>query len=259
MSLDVTRTDGSDGAISVTLAPAGTATVGADYTVASTIVSFAAGDASTKTVRVIVADDTALEPDETVTLTMGAPTGGVTIGANAAATITIKDNDPPPAPVLKAVTSDVKKLFFSWQGGAGATSFRLLESPEGDAEEFEPVDLKLGAGATSATLDIAVHGLDWQRAQYKVEACAQERCSESIPVGIEDAMVRAIGRFKGVNTSVGDLLGGAVAISRDGRTIAVGAPLEDSAAGGIGRCGADSELGKDSGAVYVFVHDAQGQ
>ncbi len=260
VSVNVSRTGGSDGAVSVTIARAGTATAEADYTLASTTVSFAAGEAATKELRIIVKDDADFEPDETLTLTLSTPTGGATIGTNASTTLTIKDNDPPPAPALSAVTSDVKQLKFSWGKSEGATSYRLLESIDGDGE-FTPVEpaLELGAEATGATLDIAVHGTDWLNTQYKVEACVDDRCSGSNAEGIAEAMLGAIGSFNGVNTSAGDGLGHSVAISRDGKTIAVGAPREDSEVLADGSCGAKlDKLNQNSGSVYLFVRDDQG-
>jgi hypothetical protein len=98
-AITVTRTGGSDGAVSARLATSnGTATAGADYTAADVIVNFAAGDAANKTVNVPVTQDATDEPDETVALSLSAPTGGATLGATTAATLTIADDDPTPAP-----------------------------------------------------------------------------------------------------------------------------------------------------------------
>jgi hypothetical protein len=95
-TITVTRTGGSDGAVSARLATSnGTATAGSDYTATDTIVNFAAGDAANKTVNVPVAQDTTDEPDETVNLTLSAPTGGATLGAITGATLTITDDDAP--------------------------------------------------------------------------------------------------------------------------------------------------------------------
>jgi trimeric autotransporter adhesin len=52
----------------------------------------------------------------------------------------------------------------------------------------------------------------------------------------------------------GTLLGDSVALSSDGNTLAVGAPMESSAAKGINGNQAD-ESAYDAGAVYVFVRD----
>src|SRR5262249_35127062 len=59
---------------------------------------------------------------------------------------------------------------------------------------------------------------------------------------------------KASNTDAGDNFGEAVALSADGTTLAVGAPVEASAAKGIGGNQADNSA-RMSGAVYVFVRD----
>jgi hypothetical protein len=56
---------------------------------------------------------------------------------------------------------------------------------------------------------------------------------------------------KAPNADDYDLFGTGVAVSGDGRTVAVGAMGEDSAATGVGGNQADNSL-RDSGAVYVY-------
>lgn len=95
-SITVARTGGSRGAVSATLATSdAVATAGQDYTAASVAVSFADGDAAEKTVNISITSDANDEPDETVALTLSAPTGGATLGSPASATLTITDDDLP--------------------------------------------------------------------------------------------------------------------------------------------------------------------
>ena len=78
----ITRTGGSDGAISVQFATSnGSATAGQDYTATTQTVTFAAGDAANKTVTVPITNDTLVEGNETVNLALSSPTGGATLGA----------------------------------------------------------------------------------------------------------------------------------------------------------------------------------
>lgn len=93
-TITVTRTGGSDGAIGVTYATSdGTATAGSDYTATTGNLSWAAGDAASKSFAVAITDDGTAEADETVTVTLSAPTGGATLGVPANATLTIVDDD----------------------------------------------------------------------------------------------------------------------------------------------------------------------
>ena len=57
---------------------------------------------------------------------------------------------------------------------------------------------------------------------------------------------------KSSNNEAFDEFGSSVALSRDGRTMAVGARGEDSAAKGINSVQADNSV-KEAGAVYVFT------
>lgn len=59
--------------------------------------------------------------------------------------------------------------------------------------------------------------------------------------------------LKASNTDNWDRFGGAVSLSADGNTLAVGAPYEDSAATGINGNQNDNAA-EDAGTVYVFVH-----
>src|SRR5205814_2287893 len=69
--------------------------------------------------------------------------------------------------------------------------------------------------------------------------------SDATPLGARVAYLKA------ANTNAGDQFGESLAISRDGSTIAVGAPLESSAARTINGNAADNSA-LEQGAVYVF-------
>ncbi len=93
VAVTVTRSGGSDGAVSVLLSTAnGTALAPGDYTTVSQVVSFADGVSGPQVVNVVIADDATVEPAEVFTASLSAPTGGVVIGA-ALSTVTITDDD----------------------------------------------------------------------------------------------------------------------------------------------------------------------
>jgi YD repeat-containing protein len=98
ITITATRASGSNGAVSASYTvTAGTATAGSDYTASNGTLSWANGDTANKTFTITVLDDTAVESNETVTVTLGSPTGGATIGSPATATVTIFNDDNPPA------------------------------------------------------------------------------------------------------------------------------------------------------------------
>ena len=91
LTVTVTRTEGSDGKVSATvLLNNGTAIAGDDYVATPIIVEFANGETS-KTVTIPLIDDSVLESDETINLTLANPTGGVTLGGQNTAVVTIND------------------------------------------------------------------------------------------------------------------------------------------------------------------------
>jgi YVTN family beta-propeller protein len=96
VTITVTRVGGSTGAVGASFATSdGTATAGSDYTAASGTLSWADGDSAPKTFVVPILQDALVEGNETVNLTLSAPTGGATLGAPSTAVLTIVDDDAP--------------------------------------------------------------------------------------------------------------------------------------------------------------------
>jgi hypothetical protein len=95
-TITINRSGSTTSAGSVDFATAnGSATAGSDYTAVSQTVSFAAGVTS-KTVSVAITDDSSVESDETVQLSLSSPSSGASLGSPHAATLTIIDNDTAP-------------------------------------------------------------------------------------------------------------------------------------------------------------------
>ncbi len=98
----VTRTGGSTGAVSATVATSdGTAVADADYTALSSTIRFADGDTTPRAVPIEIVQDTIAEDDKTVNLALSDPSC-VTLGAPATSVLTIVDDDRPvvPAPTF---------------------------------------------------------------------------------------------------------------------------------------------------------------
>jgi hypothetical protein len=94
-TITVTRTGGSDGVISVGYGTSdGSATLADnDYVTSSGTLNWNAGEAADKTFTVNVKGDVTPEPDETVNLTLGSPTGGAVLSTPNPATLTITNDD----------------------------------------------------------------------------------------------------------------------------------------------------------------------
>ena len=93
--LTVQRVGGTNGPASVTCALSGqSATAGEDFACVSNTLSWSHGDASDKTLFVVIVDDADYETAETFSVTLTGASGAK-IGTPATTTVTIQDNDEP--------------------------------------------------------------------------------------------------------------------------------------------------------------------
>ncbi|MFZ6182545.1 integrin [Nannocystis pusilla] len=160
------------------------------------------------------------------------------------------DEDLPEAPVLSLGFSAIKQFDFTWSPSAGARHYQLLEQG-GEAGEVVLADEILG---TSLTLAMPLHLQ--AGASYVVRACNQVGCSDSEAVRVTSAMVAAVGYLKAGNPDKNDYFAASVALSADGETLVVGAPLESSCASAVNGDASDNGC-TEAGAAYVFVRTGQ--
>jgi subtilase family serine protease len=99
----VSRTGDTSQPVTIPYTVAGTATPGSDYAPLSGGVTIPAG-ASAATIAVVPIDDTTVEPNETVIVTLSAPDGYV-VGSPSIAAVTIISDDVPGDLVIAAITS----------------------------------------------------------------------------------------------------------------------------------------------------------
>ena len=98
VTLVATRTGGSSGSASGYYRTAnGTATAGQDYTPTTNFVTWLDGDTANKNVVLTILNDALVEPAETFTVSFFTNTVGASLGALTTATVTITDDDTPPA------------------------------------------------------------------------------------------------------------------------------------------------------------------
>ena len=93
VTIEVRRTNGSDGAVSVDYGSSdGSATAGSDYAAATGTLNWADGDTAAKTFEVQIFDDAEEEGTETVNLGLSNAGGGASLGTTAA-TLSLTDDD----------------------------------------------------------------------------------------------------------------------------------------------------------------------
>jgi virginiamycin B lyase len=127
--LTVTRTNGSDGTVTVPYTVAsGTAVNGVDYAAASGTLTFAPGQTSA-VIPVTILDRGLIAGSTSLTLTLGAPTGGAALASPAQATLTILDNDPvrPPTSTITVLPAAIDSVTFtvSWSGAPGSPGLSI--------------------------------------------------------------------------------------------------------------------------------------
>src|SRR5580700_361167 len=107
----------------------------------------------------------------------------------------------------------------------------------------------LAAGLVAATSGFA-------QAQHKMQLKVEPPKAVVMPTG--NWQPKSISYIKASNTSKEDQFGGAVAISGDGNTLAVGAVDEDGAGKGVNPVTKGKEMVTNSGAVYVYTRTPAG-
>jgi len=144
------------------------------------------------------------------------------------------------------------KIFrFSWDPVPGATAYHLYEKP--DAAGAFGRDPIASFGPDDHEYEMEVFLPARISASYILEYCDDDGCENASPVFVSGTLDEAIGYVKASNTGANDEFGYSIALSRDGGTMAVGAPFEGSGAGGAG----NGLL--NSGAVYVYTRTAPGE
>ena len=161
--------------------------------------------------------------------------------------------DTTPEPVQASLELVADKTFrISWQLSSAAQFYRVFENPDG-ISGF--VDISGELDSTTTEFDHRVALFARVNAQYLVQSCNTQGCVDSEVLIVTGTLTDAIGYLKASNTGRFDNFGGAISLSADGNTLAVGANVEDSTATGING-DQNNDLVGQSGAVYVFVRSA---
>jgi hypothetical protein len=141
------------------------------------------------------------------------------------------DTETATAATLTLSFQAIKTFHFTWTDVADATSYKLLENPDG-ISGFTQVGDDTPVGIQS--FDHVVPLYARINAQYILQSCNAKGCRDSATVSVSGTLTSAVGYFKASNTDSLDAFGGSVSLSGDGNTLAVGALGEASAANGIG-------------------------
>ena len=117
-TITVSRIGGTTGTVGVSYmtAAGGTASPGSDYTPVVGTLTWAPGDAASKTFQIPITNDNIIETNETMNLALFAPTGGAIVGTLSTATLTITDDDMPPSTLMYGIGETTNVLFLFTSG-----------------------------------------------------------------------------------------------------------------------------------------------
>ena len=228
VDITVYLTEASTSTVTVHYATAdGTALAGQDYVAQSGTLTFAAG-VTQQTIRVAIIGDTAVESDESFTVTLSNASEGASI-LDGTATGVIRNDDVTPAALSIAATSADKA-----EGQSGSTSFTFTVTRTGD--------LSGGASASWAVGGEGVNGADFTGGELPsgVVNFAAGESSKVITVEVAgDTAVESNESFSVTlsNPSTGAIIGTASAtgvIRNDDTSLAIAATSADKAEGDIG-------------------------
>ena len=178
------------------------------------------------------------------------------IGCAASAPILVSDFYTPPVVIteFQLSFSQTKSFDFAWPATDGTTHYKLMENVDGNSGFIQ-----VGENIASNTLTYShiVPLYNRMNAQYMLQSCIDNNCTDSEIISVNDNLAASVGYFKASNTGQSDRFGYSLDLSKDGNTLAVGARYENSNATGInGDQASTSAL--YSGAVYIFTKNNVG-
>jgi hypothetical protein len=157
------------------------------------------------------------------------------------------------APVLKLELAGIKTFRFTWADIKGEAEYRLLERTDGSSGYRQLTTLAAGTVIHEQEVFLPRR----VNARYLLQACNKDGCANSAAIRVNGTLADAVGYLKASNAESEDRFGHSVAISGDGKTLAVGAQWEDSAATGVNG-DQKNAAASASGAVYIFTRDGGG-
>ena len=158
-SVNITRTDGSQGAVQVTVTTdsSGSATggdsctAGIDFINLNTTASWADGETGIKQPSLHICPDAEMEPDETVTVVLSNPTGGATLGTPSTSVYTILDDDTAGAGTIRFLSAAVSAA----EGSVNSVNITRTDGSQGAVQVTVTTDSSGSAtGGDSCTAGI---------------------------------------------------------------------------------------------------------
>jgi hypothetical protein len=234
ITINVSRTGGSDGAVSVDCGSNdGTATGGGvDFNDVNTTLNWTDGDTADKTCAVTIIDDNDVEGNENFTLNLSGATGGATIGGQANHTITIIDDDDAGTLAFTIAASDVNE-----NAGQAAVSVTRSGGVDGAASvDCDSSDITATAGADYTA--VVSQTLNWADQEGGSKDCTVTILDDNDVENDEDLRLT---------------LSGAVGAALGAQTTHDVTIIDDDNAGTLQFAAATSNIAENGGQIQVTV------
>ncbi len=234
ISIPVSRTGGTTGAVSVQFATGGgTATAGTDYTSVNQTVSWTDGQSNTQSITIPILDAHLTSGSKTVNITLSNPTGTATLGTPNTAVLTILDNDAP------AGTIELGSATFSVNENGGSVSIPVSRT-NGTAGAVS-VQFTTGGGTATA-------GTDYTAVNQTVSWTDGQSNTQSITIPILDAHL--IGGSKTVNITLASPTGNATLGTPNTAVLTI---QDNDSAGSIQLGAATFSVNESGGSISIPV------
>jgi len=171
-------------------------------------------------------------------------------GAPPAARSVVTSAPPTPSIDVTASLTTVKQLTLAWSSPGLALAQRALVLEDVDGDGPLPAERRADVPAADGQATIEVFLPATLHATYQVGLCTEGQCVFSSPLAIAGHLATGVGRLKALDPIPGAEFGAAVALSRNGQVLAVGALYETLAV----TDGSDKH-----GAVHLFERGVPGQ
>jgi hypothetical protein len=242
LTVTVTRTGGTSGAVSVTYATAdGTAVSGTNFTAASGTLTWASGDAAAKTFSIAISNATPFSGTKTFTVALSNPTAGATIASPGSASVAIAGDAVPPAGNLQLSAS-------SYTVGQGAGSVTVTVNRTGGSAG--------AVGVTYATANgTAVAGTDYTTATGTLQWAAGDAAAKTITVAVSNAA--PFSGNKSFSVALSAATGGAAVATPSSATVSITGDAV-AAVGSLQLSAANYSIAQSGGSLSVTVNRTGG-
>jgi hypothetical protein len=241
-TVTVNRTGGSSGAIGVAYAASnGTAVAGIDFTATSGSLSWADGDAVSKTVSVPISNTQPFSGTKSFSIALSSPSGGATLSAPGSANVSITGDAPAPV-----------------------GSLQLSASSYAVAQSIGMVTMTVGrTGGSNGAISVAyatvngsaVAGTDFTATNGTLSWAAGDAAAKTLSVPISNAT--PFSGSKSFTVSLSSATGGATLGSPSTASVSITGDAAP-AVGSVALSASSYTVGQNSGAVTVTVNRTSG-